>query len=46
VAGLAAYAPQATLPDLPVTKPDWTMMEAAALRSEIAASRDPPARRR
>ena len=38
VAGLAAYAPQATLPELPVTKPDWTIMEAAALRAEISAA--------
>ena len=38
VAGLAAYAPQATLPDLPGTKPDWTIMEAAALRDEIAGA--------
>lgn len=38
VAGLAAYAPQATLPDLAVAKPDWTIMEAAALRAEISAA--------
>jgi hypothetical protein len=38
VAGLAAYTPQATLPDLPGTKPDWTIMEAAALRAEIEAA--------
>jgi len=36
VAGLAAYTPQATLPDLPGTKPDWTIMETAALRAEIS----------
>jgi cytochrome c peroxidase len=38
LAGLAAYTPQATLPDLPGTKADWTIMEAAALRAEIEAS--------
>jgi cytochrome c peroxidase len=36
VAGLADYEPQATLPELPGTKPDWTIMEAAALRAEIS----------
>ncbi len=38
VAGLDAHAPQAVLPDLPVTKPDWTVMQTAALRAEIAAA--------
>ncbi|MGI1663759.1 cytochrome-c peroxidase [Palleronia sp. KMU-117] len=38
VTGLAAYAPQATLPDLPGTKPDWTIRDAAATWDEIAAA--------
>jgi cytochrome c peroxidase len=38
VAGLERYAPQATLPDLPGTKPDWTIMEAATLRAEIVGA--------
>lgn len=37
-AGLERYAPQATLPELPGTKPDWTIMETAALRAEIVAA--------
>ena len=36
VAGLDGYAPQTLLPDLPGKKPDWTIMETAALRAEIA----------
>ena len=44
VAGLDSYAPQAVLPDLPgVAKPDWTVMERAALRAEIAAAVARPA---
>lgn len=43
VAGLEAYVPQAVLPELAVAKPDWTVMERAALRDEIArASKHPP----
>jgi cytochrome c peroxidase len=38
VAGLEAYEPQAVLPVLEATKPDWTVMERAALRAEIAAA--------
>jgi cytochrome c peroxidase len=38
VAGLEGYAPQTVLPDLPGTKPDWTIQETAALRAEIAGS--------
>ena len=36
VAGLDGYTPQTLLPDLPGKKPDWTIMETAALRAEIA----------
>jgi cytochrome c peroxidase len=36
VAGLESYVPQVVLPDLPGAKPDWTVMERAALRAEIA----------
>ncbi len=36
VTGLADYEPQATLPALPGTKPDWTIMDTAALRAEIS----------
>lgn len=43
VAGLETYAPQAVLPKLPGTRPDWTVMEDAALRAEIArAVTQPP----
>jgi cytochrome c peroxidase len=38
VAGLMDYAPQTVLPDLPGTKPDWTIMEAPSLRAEIAGA--------
>ncbi len=38
VAGLTDYAPQTVLPDLPGTKPDWTIMEAPSLRAEIAGA--------
>jgi cytochrome c peroxidase len=38
VAGLDGYAPQTVLPDLPGTKPDWTIMETPSLRDEIAGA--------
>ena len=45
VAGLETYVPQAVLPELVVAKPDWTVMERAALWDEIAqASKHPPIR--
>jgi cytochrome c peroxidase len=43
VAGLENYEPQAVLPALEGTKPDWTVMERAALRAEIAATVTRPA---
>jgi len=42
VAGLDGYAPQAVLPDLPATKPDWTIMESDPLRAEIAGAVNRP----
>ena len=43
VAGLESYAPQVVLPDLPGTKPDWTVMQDATLKTEIArAVTQPP----
>jgi len=38
VGGLAAYVPQAVLPELPDTKPDWTILETPAEAEEIAAA--------
>jgi cytochrome c peroxidase len=43
VAGLENYVLQAVLPALEGTKPDWTVMERAALRAEIAAAVTRPA---